>query len=118
MVLGAAPAGAATFGAIAYSISKDKYGRAWNYGSRAEAEAAAQKFCDGAGGSDCATTVWLQDGCGSAARADTTSSIQQMGVSWGFESEEASKARALSECEQRNPGQSCRIVASVCSWKK
>ncbi|GMG84783.1 hypothetical protein LNKW23_39990 [Paralimibaculum aggregatum] len=119
MLVGAAlPAAAETFGAIAYSTSDQKWGRAWDYGSREAAETAAKEFCAAAGGANCETAVWLEDGCGAVARAPSTKDISQLGVSWGFETAEASRPRAIAECEQNHGGEACTVVASVCSWKK
>ncbi len=109
---------AATFGAIAYSTKSDKYGRAWNYSSRKDAEAAAVKFCKAAGGRRCKVGVWLEDSCGALAASETSKNMKQTGISYGFKSAPASHARALTECEARDGAGTCVVKASVCSNKK
>ncbi|EAQ04067.1 30S ribosomal protein S12 [Pseudooceanicola batsensis HTCC2597] len=106
---------AETYGAIAYSFQSDKYGRAWNYGSRQEAEKAAIGFCKAAGGKRCKIGVWLQDTCGAFSVSETSRNMKQAGSSWGFTSSNAAHGRAVQECEARDGAGTCHVVASVCS---
>ncbi|MBA98465.1 MAG: DUF4189 domain-containing protein [Sulfitobacter sp.] len=108
-------AAAQTFGAIAYSIQSDKYGRSWNLDSRKAAEASALKFCKAAGGKGCKVGVWLEDSCGALAASETSKSMKQTGISYGFKTASASHARALAECEARDGAGTCQVKASVCS---
>ena len=106
---------AGTYGAIAYSFQSDKYGRAWNYGSRKDAEGAAIGFCKSAGGKRCKVGVTLEDTCGAFSVSETSKNMKQAGSSWGFSSSNAAHGRALQECEARDGAGTCRVVASVCS---
>ncbi len=117
ILLPATPAMAETYGAIAYSFKTNKFGRSWEYGSRGQAEAAAKQYCAEAGGRQCATAVWVEDSCAAVARAKSTRTIKNMGAAWGFDNEGAAGNRAIQECQARNAGQQCWVVASVCSYK-
>lgn len=108
------PLAAQQIGAIAYSVKSDKWGRSWGYSTRGEAEAVALKNCKAQGGRNCTIALWLENSCGALARAKGTKSINQTGVSWGFDNEAGAKSRAIAECSKRNSGD-CWVVTSVCS---
>lgn len=74
------------FGAIA-TTEDSRWGGAYNYPSRAQAEAAALQEC---GASDCVVRVWFKNACGAVAE---NSSL--IGVGWGETRAEA-EAQAIS----------------------
>jgi hypothetical protein len=80
-------------GAIAYSSSTRASGIAYNYATRAEAEASAIGYC---AKSDCAIVAWFQNACGAIATAPTG----QMATGTGTNGDTA-QALALATCLTR-----------------
>lgn len=103
--------GSPRFGAIAYSVSSGKFGFAFDYPSRAQAERRAIAECaKRSGGVDCATEIWFFDNCGAIALGP-----KPIRGSAYAASEAMARGQALQSCRARSQGAPCRIEASVCS---
>jgi len=90
------------YGAIATSDETGAWGYAYNYKSRAKAEAAALKECGEAG---CQVEVWFANACGAVAKDGKT-------VGWGWaESRAEAEAEALSACGSG----SCKVEVWACT---
>ncbi len=96
------------YAAIAYSRSTGNSGYAFNFATRAGAEARALERC---GASDCSIYVWVRNGCCALAVGDGN----RYGWSWRYGANAYSEARsrAMAECNARTGN--CRIVAWTCT---
>ena len=81
------------WGSIAFSSSTRASGIAYNYVTRAEADASAIGYC---GKTDCAVVAWFQNACGAIATAPTG----QMATGTGSSGDTA-QALALATCVTR-----------------
>jgi len=95
------------YGAIAYDKNTGRWGYAYNYSSRGEAERVAVSRC---GSSGCVAYNWFRNACGALAKASDGS----IGWSWGTSRHDA-EARAIAQCERSSNGLSCEIVCWACT---
>jgi len=118
-LLAAAPVAAENFyGAIAYSVKSEKLGRSWNFKSEAKAVERALAECKKAGGANCQIAVRISNSCGAFAASKGTRRLSDTGISWGFNTHEDAKARAVKECKARGRNGSCTIQTSSCNFGK
>jgi hypothetical protein len=99
-----------TFAAIAYSPSTGKFGYAYNYGSRWDAQKAALKRCKA---KDARIVTWVNNGFCALALGDDKSA---WGVGWSYgngATNTYAKKKALAECAKRT--KNGRIVVCLCS---
>lgn len=90
------------YGAIATNDATGAWGYAYNYPTRAQAEAAALQECGERG---CAVEVWFANACGAVAKDGRT-------VGWGWsESRAEAEAKALSACGSG----ACKIEVWACT---
>ena len=90
------------FGAIATSDETGAWGYAYNYPTRAQAEAEALKECGEAG---CQVEVWFKNACGAVAKDGRN-------VGWGWaKSRTEAEAKAISACGSG----ACRIEVWACT---
>jgi hypothetical protein len=117
LALAAVPAAAENyFGAVAYSFSGDKFGRSWNFETEQGAIDRAMQECREQGGSGCEIGVRVSNTCGAFAVPVTGGAMASSGSSWGFNTHDDAKARALAECKKRSSGRDCRVVGSTCNF--
>jgi Domain of unknown function (DUF4189) len=91
------------YGAIATGSDK-AWGYAYDYSTRAQAEAAALQQCQ-KNAQDCEVRVWFQNACGAVAESDA-----RIGWGWG-ESREIAERNAISGCQDN----SCKIITWACT---
>jgi serine/threonine-protein kinase len=99
-------AGAASYGAIAFSSSTGRFGFSHHYANR---EAAEQEALDQCGRQGCAIATWFFNNCGALATSSNGP--------WGADraaSERRAEALAQSRCTQEG-GTDCRIKVTHCS---
>lgn len=90
------------YGAIATSDETGSWGYAYNYTSRAQAEAAALQQCGEAG---CQVEVWFANACGAVAKDGRN-------VGWGWaESRAEAEAKAISGCGSG----ACKVEVWACT---
>ncbi len=119
LMLAAAPLAADNFyGAVVYSFESGKHGASWNYKTEAEANDRAMKECAKKGGKNCQLGVRVSNSCGAFAVAAGATKMSSAGSSWGYNTHDDAKARALKECKKRSKGQTCTVVASTCNFGK
>jgi serine/threonine-protein kinase len=93
------------YGAISYSQSSRRFGSAWGYQSKNEAEQRALASCNR---EDCQIVIWFKNACGSLARA------RNGAIAWsGGKDLIEAKRLASNECTRR--WGSCKLICSVCS---
>ena len=115
-IVASAPVAAKDFyGAIAFSPATQKWGRAWNLASEADAKSRALNECKKVGGTHCEIAVWVKNGCGAFAIPPQNATLKSSGISWGYNDHGTAKARALEECQKRNKGDSCKVITSFCA---
>ncbi|EKQ69786.1 hypothetical protein OsccyDRAFT_2431 [Leptolyngbyaceae cyanobacterium JSC-12] len=90
------------YGAIATDDETGSWGYAYNYPTRAQAEAEALKEC---GEQGCQVEVWFANACGAVAKDGNT-------VGWGrAESRAEAEAKALSACGTG----ACKVEVWACT---
>jgi hypothetical protein len=99
------------YGAIAYSISKDKVGFSHDYNSIEAAERRAVSECrrETGGAGDCKSEIYFVNSCGAIASGDDD--IILFGIN---KNQSLAIEAALSSC-QRNGGKNCQLIGSHCS---
>jgi type II secretory pathway pseudopilin PulG len=93
------------YAAIAYSFGTGKWGNAYNYTTRAEAERVALSKC---GKSDCEVLAWARNACCALAVGDDS----KYGYGWDSDRSSAER-RALAECRKRTTN--CEIISWACT---
>lgn len=95
------------YGAIAYDEATGRWGTAYNYSSRSEAEEAAVRKCGSPG---CIAYNHFRNSCGALA----TASNKIFGYSWGTDEYDA-KQKALAKCRERSNGEPCKALCWTCT---
>ena len=96
------------FGAIAYSVSTGRWGIAYSYPTRHQAEISSEAYC---GRWDCQAVVWVRGGCATIAKAP-----QSDRVSYGYHPlRRRATEYALQACLQGGD-LDCQPIAWVCSY--
>lgn len=111
MALGATPALADYYGAIAYSRSTQGHGYSYDYRDQASAETWALQECARAsGGRDCQVVISFRNACGALAKSPRGS----YGSGWG-NNRTLAEGYAVQSCSQHDRG--CQVLRWVCTTR-
>lgn len=97
------------FGAFAYSSSARAHGSAYDYPSRASAEAAALKSCRQIA-AGCEVVLWFYNTCGSLA----TTTDGTYGTGYGA-AKYLAEGYAMQGCRQQGGGNDCAVQRTICT---
>lgn len=99
----------ATFAAISYSKSTDRFGVAWGESTRSEAISDATGYC---GEGDCQPVVWVQGGCAAVSSGEKGASL-----GWAFHTERwVADQYANTACRRGSVGANPKILCKQRAW--